>query len=323
MKIATTLMLVAFAASAHAEVLAPTGAKGTLKVEYVFTSSGKYTTGSKEQIDTWNVRRVVSMTAQYTANAPQAFGVLHQDDGKQKAEMATLQAKTMSAAKKLEPMQNDVMAMAAKCGITMDGPDVSAAEEKAQEACMEKAAAEYGNNMEMTPEIKSAGADITAANRIAAGTRFQMWQSTSQSGTYSIDETISKQVFEMTCTETKVCKRLMTNKGSGAIPAPPGGKPLAGASILEVDSTGRDIMVNLPMPMMPLPITKTVTTTMIDDDTKGGPGLAPVWTMAANKPITVAIPADFKSVSGTKTIAVPGNQAEGGTLTVNWQFTRN
>ena len=63
----------------------------------------------------------------------------------------------MSAHKKLEPMQNDVMAMMAKCGITMDGPAVSAAEEKAQEACMEKAVAEYGNNMEMTPDIKSAG----------------------------------------------------------------------------------------------------------------------------------------------------------------------
>ena len=195
MKYAFVLLLVTVAGSAHAQLLAPKGATGTLKVEYVFTSSGKYTTGSKEQIDTWNVRRVVSMTAQYTANAPQAFGVLHQDDGKQKAEMATLQAKTMSAAKKLEPMQNDVMAMAAKCGITMDGPDVSAAEEKAQEACMEKAVTAYGNNVEMTPDIKSAGQDIAAVQKTMSGTRFQLWQSTSLSGTYLIDENISKQVF--------------------------------------------------------------------------------------------------------------------------------
>ena len=45
MKIATALLLVTFAASAHAEVLVPKGSKGTLTVEYVFTSSGKYTTG--------------------------------------------------------------------------------------------------------------------------------------------------------------------------------------------------------------------------------------------------------------------------------------
>ena len=143
-------------------------------------------------------------------------------------------------------MQNDVMAMAAKCGISMDGPNVSAAEEKAQEACMEKATAEYGNNMQMTPEIKSAGADIAAVKKMATATRFQLWQSTSQSGTYSIDESISKQVFEATCTETQVCKRVVTTKGSGAIPPPPGGKSIAGASMLEVDSTGRDMVFNSP-----------------------------------------------------------------------------
>jgi hypothetical protein len=313
-------LLVIFAASAHAEVLVPKGAKGTLTVEYVFTSSGKYITGKKEAIDDWNVKRNVTMTTQYAADPPQAFGTLHQDDGKQKADMATLQAKTTSAHKKLEPMQNDVMALAAKCGITMDGPDVSAAEEKAQEACMEKAAAEYGNNMEMTPEIKSAGDDIAAANKLASGTRFQLWRSTSQGGTYSIDETISRQVFEMTCTDTKVCKRVVTNKGGGASPTPPGGK-FAGASMIEVDSTGHDMVLHLPMPALPLPITRTVTTTMIDDDTKGGPTFASLWP-SNSKPITVAIPGDIKTVSGTQTTTIPGKQAEGGTLTVNWKFTR-
>ena len=138
---------------AHAELLAPKGAKAQLKVEYVFTSSGKVITGAKERIDIWNVRRVINVTAQYTADAPQAVAVLHADDAKQKTEMAGVQARAMSAHKKLEPMQNDVMAMMAKCGITIDGPSVSKAEEKAQEACMEKAATEYGNNMEMTPDM--------------------------------------------------------------------------------------------------------------------------------------------------------------------------
>lgn len=317
MKIATALLLATFAVSAHAQLLVPKGAKGTLTVDYVFTSSGKYTTGKKEAIDIWSVKRNVTMTTQYAADPPQAFGTLHQDDGKQKADMATLQAKTMSANKKLEPMQNDVMALAAKCGITMDGAAVSAAEEKAQEACMEKAAAEYGNNMVMTPEIKSAGDDIAAVNKLASGTRFQLWRSTSQSGTYSIDETISKQVFEMTCTETKVCKRVVINTGGGAIP---GGKS-TGASMIEVDSTGHDMVLQLPMPALPLPITRTVTTTMIDDDTKGGPTFASLWP-SNSKPITVAIPADLKTVSGTQTTTIPGNQAEGGTLTVNWKFTR-
>jgi hypothetical protein len=308
---------------AHAELLAPKGAKAQLKVEYVFTSSGKYTTGAKERIDTWNVRRVVNVTAQYTADAPQAVAVLHADDARQKSEMAGVQARVTSAHKKLEPMQNDVMAMMAKCGITMDGPSVSAAEEKAQEACMEKAVTEYGNNVEMTPDIKSAGQDIAAVQKTMSGTRFQLWQSTSQTGTYSIDENISKQVFEMTCTETKVCKREETTKGGGAIPPPPGSRSIPNASMLEVDSTGRDMMFTLPMPLVPLPINKTVTTTIMDDDAKGGPGFARLSALPNNKPVTVAIPADLKLLSGTQSFAIKGSQAEAGTLTANWTFTRN
>jgi hypothetical protein len=321
MKIATTLLLAMFAAAAHAQLLVPKGAKAVLTVDYAFASSGKHITGKKEAIDDWSVKRNVTVTTQYAADPPQAVAVLHQDDPKQKVEMAAVQAKAASATKKLEPMQNDMMALAAKCGITMDGADVSAAEEKAQEACMEKAAAAYGNNMEMTPEIKSAGADIAAVNKTMSGTRFQLWRSMSQSGTYSIDETISKQVFEMTCTETKVCKRVVTNKGGGAIPTP-GGKSFPGASMIEVDSTGRDMVFQLPLPPVPLPITQTVTTTIIDDDAKGGPSYATLWP-TTNKPITVAIPKDLRSMSGTQTITVPGNQAEGGTLTVNWKFTTN
>ena len=322
-KLVMFLSGMALCAAAHAELLAPKGAKAQLKVEYVFTSSGKYTTGKKERIDTWNVRRVVNVTAQYTADAPQAVAVLHVDDAKQKEEMAGVQARVTSAHKKLEPMQNDVMAMMAKCGMTIDGPSVSAAEEKAQEACMEKATTEYGNNMQMTPDIKSAGQDIAAVQKTMSGTRFQLWQSTSLSGTYSIDENISKQVFEMTCTETKVCKREETTKGSGAIPPPPGSKSIPNASMLEVDSTGRDMMFTLPTPLVPLPINKTVTTTIMDDDATGGPGFARLSGLPNNKPVTVAIPADLKSLSGTQSFAIKGSQSEAGTLTVNWTFTRN
>jgi hypothetical protein len=91
--------------------------------------------------------------------------------------------------------------------------------------------------------------------------------------------------------------------------------------MVEVDSTGHDMVLQLPMPAAPLPITRTVTTTMIDDDAKGGPTFASLWP-SNGKPITVAIPADLKTVSGTQTTTIPGKQAEGGTLTVNWKFTR-
>jgi hypothetical protein len=149
MKIATALLLVTIAASAHAELLAPKGAKAQLKVEYVFTSAGTYVAPAKDANDKRRARRSVELTAQYSADAPQAVGTLHTSDPKQKADLADIEARTASAHKKLQPMAMDMQAIAASCGITMDGASVSAAEEKAQEACVEKAVSSYANTMEM------------------------------------------------------------------------------------------------------------------------------------------------------------------------------
>src|SRR3954471_13491247 len=102
MKIAITLFVVLFAAGAHAELFVPKGAKGTLKVEYVFTSSGNTGNASRGAINSWSSRRTIDITAQFAADAPQPFGTLHVDDPGQKAKTADLQTKTASVAKKME-----------------------------------------------------------------------------------------------------------------------------------------------------------------------------------------------------------------------------
>ena len=51
--------------------------------------------------------------------------------------------------------------------------------------------------------------------------------------------------------------------------------------------------------------------------------MEPAWAMLkAQKPNPVAIPGDLKTVSGTQTYKVDGQQDAGGTITVNWTFTR-
>jgi hypothetical protein len=318
MKTIISLLLVLSSTLAHAQLLVPKGAKGQLKVEYVFASSGGHTTSAKDSITQWRVRRVVNLTAQYTADAPQAFGSLHTGDGKQQADLAALQSHTTSAAKKLQPMAMDMQAMAAKCGVSMEsGEDLS----KAQEACIEKGVSSYANNLEVTPEIKSAGADVAAASQAMKATRFQLWQVTSQSGTYLVDEEHHKQVFEMTCTATKVCKRDDIRKGGGVIPAPPGGKSASGVSLLEVDTVNKDMVLMMPVPLLPLAYTQTVTTSIPDETGGTTQSVAPLW-LAATKQITVSIPSSVAKLSGTQTIPVAGDGAEGGTITVTWQFTR-
>jgi hypothetical protein len=312
MKIAMALLLVAFTVSAHAELLAPKGAKGQLKVEYVFVSSGGSTAAAKDVITKWRVRRVIDITAQYSADAPAPVGTLHTSD------ISEVQSRTKSAAKKLQPMVMDMHAVAAKCGVSLtSGADIS----KAQEACIEKGVSDYGNNMEMTPDIKSAGADIAAVSQAMKSGRYQLWQNISQSGTYQVDEEHNRQVFELTCTAAKTCKRSDIRKGGGPIPAPPGNNSGAGFSMLEVDTVSKDMVIVLPVPLAPLTYTQTVTTNIPDETGSTQQSVAPVLLGGELQRITVSIPGGMAS-SGTKTIPVKGNGAEGGTLTVNWQFTR-
>lgn len=312
MKTVTALMLVALATSAHAELLAPKGAKGQLKVEYVFASSGGHTAPAKDVITQWRVRRVVEMTALYTADAPAAVGTLHTSD------TSSIEKRAKSAATKLQPMMTDVNAIAAKCGVSLtSGDDIS----KAQEACIEKGVAEYGNNMEMTPDIKSAGADIAAMNQAMKVARYQLWQNTSQTGTYQVDEERNRQVFELTCTATKTCKRSDVRKGGGPIPTPPGASS-AGFSMLEVDSVSKDMVIVLPVPLAPLTYTQTVTTNIPDEAGSTKQSIVPLLFGGDQQRITVSIPGSAASLSGTQTIPVKGEGAEGGTLTVNWKFTR-
>lgn len=313
MKIATALLLVAFAASAHAELLAPKGAKGQLKVEYVFVSSGGFTAQAKDVITKWRVRRVIDITAQYMADAPAPVGTLHTSD------TSDVQSRTHSAAKKLQPMVMDMYAVAAKCGVSLtNGDDIS----KAQEACIEKGVADYGNNMEMTPDIKSAGADIKAVSQAMKSTRYQLWQITSQSGTYTVDEEHHRQVFEMTCTAAKTCKRSDIRKGGGPIPAPPGSQSGAGFSLLEVDTVNNDMVIVLPTPLVPLKYTQTVTTNIPDETGSTQQSVMPLLLGGDMQRITVSIPSGVANLSGTQAIPVKGEGAEGGTLTVNWKFTR-
>jgi hypothetical protein len=312
MKIAMALLLVAFTVSAHAELLAPKGAKGQLNVEYVFVSSGGSTAAAKDVITKWRVRRVVDITAHYSADAPAAVGTLHTSD------TSEVQSRTKSAAQKLQPMVADVHAVAAKCGVSLtSGADIS----KAQEACIEKGVSDYGNNMEMTPDIKSAGADIAAASQAMKSTRYQLWQNISQSGTYQVDEEHHRQVFELTCTAAKTCKRSDVRKGGGPIPTPPGASS-AGFSMLEVDSVSKDMVIVLPVPLAPLTYTQTVTTNIPDETGSTKQSIAPLLLGGDLQRITVSIPGSVASLSGTKAIPVKGAGAEGGTLTVNWKFTR-
>jgi hypothetical protein len=308
MKHAIALLMMVFAASAHAQLIVPKGTKGTLKVNYQYKSDGKVVTSSKDRKSAWRALRVVDITAQYVAEAPQPFSALRKDDPKNKQDIARLQNKVESAHKTMQPTMNDMMKIVEKCNENED--------------CISREIAAYGNQMDLDT-IKTGKAQVAEATQVATAARFQMWTLTSQQGTYSIDEQLTRQVYEMTCTDTQVCKRTETRQGAGSIASPAGTKPGAGVSFLEVDAINKDIMAMLPVPLTQMKY-KQVVTTSIPDETGGTTeAVSTPWMLDASKPNAVAIPGELKTVSGTQTYAVKGEEDAGGTITVKWTFTRS
>jgi hypothetical protein len=313
MKYPLTLLLVLCAAGASAApagLIVPAGAKARLHVEYRFTSDGTFKAPASDVIHTWKVLRRVDITANYTAEAPQAIGALHTKDPKQNQDIKTMEKVARSGHAKMQPTMDDMMRILQECG-GEDHPD---------EACIERKVQAYGENMTITPEMKSARQDADTLQTMASGKRFQLWQMESQVGTYQVDEQVTHQVFELTCTQVKKCVRNTVRRGGGSIPSPDG-RSLKGASLFEVDDLNKDLVFQLPVPLVLLEAKETVTTSIPDE--QGSSTTVPMkpWMLQAAK-LTVTVPADLKSASGSKEYQIGGQWEAGGKLTVSWQLTR-
>jgi hypothetical protein len=307
MKYLVPLLLAPCVALAQSPLLARPGAQGTLTVQYQYSSRGSYVSPSKDQKHDWQVSRTVNITAQMQASPPQPIAAMHEAD--QRKQTQELQKRAASIQKKAEPTMNDMMAIAERCGDN--------------EACITKAVSEYGMSMssDQVNDLKSIQADV---NDMMGDARYQMWQLVSQKGTYTLDETYHRQVYEMTCTDKAPCRSEEVRKGGGPLPLPPGAKAGVGVAMLEVDATRKDMVILLPVPLMPLDYTRTLTANLPDEDRKSGvsKGLAPNYLAKASERFTVSIPAGTNAMSGTRTLKLDGDDGEGGTLAIHWTFTR-
>ncbi len=305
MKLVFVVFLLTVTASAQAQLLVPKGSRATLEVQYLYSAEGNSGRGKgADAIDEWKVRRVLNITAQYVAEEPGAIGVLHQPE----AQNATLESKAKQAqafGQKMEPTVADMMKIAERCGD--------------DEGCIEKAISSYANTMDVK-EMQARKGEATALFTPGAA-RYQLWKLTAQSGSYEVDELITRQVFETTCTQVHVCKRTVTRQGKGQIPPPPGGR-VDGGSILEVDSVKQDVAAKMPMPLRELPVQAKVQSNIPDDDYQPGPSL-PMHMFRNVDTLTLAIAGGRLPASGTKTLKSAGTGAESGTVTVKWTFKRD
>jgi hypothetical protein len=89
--------------------------------------------------------------------------------------------------------------------------------------------------------------------------------------------------------------------------------------MFEVDGLNKDLVVMLPVPVMPLPTETKVSTTIPGDTSAGGKTFAKPF-YANTKPVTAKLPAQHLAAGGTITIPVPGKFEEGGMLTISWSL---
>jgi hypothetical protein len=296
---------VASVGTAHAELLAAKGAKATVKVEYVYTAVGM----KKDKYDPreWKVNRSATVTAQFEAQKAQALAQMRAMEAGQVADMQSKQAAAVSAAKKMQPTMNDMLKIVEKCGDT-------------NEACIEKEIEAYGNKMEITPELMSAGKDIDKVGK-QDGPRYQVWRAVSQQSTYSVDEFYKGQTADPICMEKpgQRCRREETRKGQGSVTPPPGAKSVSPA-FFEVDAQKKDIVLALPTPMGPLACASVVKSDFPNESSGSSPCTAGLGQVSF-KPMTVTIPGDFRQLSGSQELKSEGAEGEGGTLSVRWTIT--
>jgi hypothetical protein len=171
--------------------------------------------------------------------------------------------------------------------------------------------------------LAAAGSAAVGAAAPLHAARYQHWSPEKQTGTFQVDESEHREVFDMACPASK-CISDTKRTGTGNAPGPKqSGLSAAGIGAVEVDAQG-SFAVRLPAPLGPLPVTKVVTSNASDAGTPAGTFEELVF-FAPGVPngallLTVPLAGDWRSQSGEKVVKL-GDGAEAGTLTARWRFS--
>lgn len=310
--------------AAHAaDAFAPAGAKATLTVDYVYESAGKKRSEGMYDPYEWQVKRSVNLVADLAAQPATAMPSVQAIDTSQMAALKDKSKKAQAVGTQMEPMMADVQKIMAKCGDN--------------EACITRESQKLGEAMRGTPKMDAVMNAKKDAQALAApdALRYQAWRPTAQRGSYLIDETVRVSIPDPDCSSRprQRCTRNEVRKGSGEITAPRDAKnpgAAAGISAAEVDAGKNTLTLRLPVPLLMLPYTETITTDepagSRDTPTPKGPQKKQhsfrVSAAGAthDKPLTVALKGGWRSQNGEQVVPLKGEFGNAGNLTIRWRF---
>jgi hypothetical protein len=310
------------AAAWAGDAWAPAGTKATLSVDYIYESAGK--AQDSIALRQWRVKRSVSLSAQLAAQAPSAMPQTQALDAGQMAELKNKGDKAQAIATQMAPMTNDVQSIMSKCG--------------EDEACLSREVQKMGAAMAGTPQLATALRARDEAQQAfqPSAPRYQAWRPTAQTGRYVIDETLHVVHADPICHKLpqQRCTRDERRQGAGdlALPATAQNPGAAtGFSAVEIDAAKHLLTLRLPVPLLPLDYTETITSDepagTHDTPTPKGPQAKQMpfrvvvdGKLNQDKPLTIALKGGWRSQSGEQVHAVKGDAGAGGKLTVRWRF---
>jgi hypothetical protein len=316
----TFVLSLAIAAPAGAaDVFASPGAKATLTVDYIYSSSGSKSSSLYDPYQ-GRVARNVKLIAELVAQPATAMPTVQPMDATQMAGLKDKAEKVQAVSNDMAPMMADAQAIMEKCGD--------------DEECVTREVMKMGAGMQ-EKDVSKAKKGVEELSKQDAP-RYQAWRATSQKGTYSIDETVHISNKDPICQSRprQRCTRDEVRKGAGEVPPPPGRKKsndaAAGIGAVELDSAKNTVTLALPVPLALLPYTETITTDepegTHDTPTPKGPQKKLHGFRVSNtgptheKPLTVPLKGGWRSQSGEEVINLEGENGEAGKLTIRWSF---
>jgi hypothetical protein len=296
-----------------AESFAPSGASGTLTVDYAFNSSGSK--ADRNNSREWKIHRTVAIKAELTAGGPTPMPTLAPMDASMTADMVRRSERTQAVVKDMQPTLDEIHKIIAKCG--------------EDDACLTRETMRFGMAADTGARLEKDRKSVDELTR-APVPRYQRWSAQQQSGSYTVDELVKMVYADPICQPSNQCRRSETRKGAGELTLPPGTdkRAAAGFSGIEVDSIEGTFTVLLPIPLAMLSIEEIIATDSPDRKSEAGKRNVQVDSGLANvkpvtQPLTIALKGSARTQSGSQMLDVTDAAGNVGKLTVKWKFAAN
>lgn len=283
-------------------------AASTLVVVYEFTSSGVEKPKSNERHVNWTINDRYELKTSMSAKKPSGFPAFHKQDAAGQAMENDRTKAAASAQKNAQPLMDQAAKIMEQCGDDED--------------CMMAAAMKMAQGVS-PGALAGLKSDVAKASVMPAD-RYQMFESSTATGAYTIDERSYEAYFDAACSfkNETTCAINKTVKGAGALAGPDGKTTMKGTVMGELDIQAGNLILTFPVPGA-AKATKTIISA--SQDQKSGTEQVTYHLSVPNMQ-DIKLTANCgacKTAEGSFTKELADELlGRKGTLKVSWKFTR-